>query len=276
MPVIPDMPEPPGTLVGISYACGSGMVHRADFEIRLNRNEIEYTNFWPMDIDIEEMQERTHVPITEAQWAELEALLLELYRGGHLEEAAGSSSKTDVSDVFILDGGAFTNLSLTWETGEGLVEIRYHWPSDRRVLTLIDLLQELADPQGREIVRYGAPELCRIYFSRRHRINNRRDYSFQLHWADYDTESEPYWELIYYLGKFGAVDQGHVRLEESDWDAFLAAAKDLQLEYFPETKQSDAYFECKLSYSDETYKKIELNQDTEEALKAFFFTLINP
>jgi len=79
-----------------------------------------------------------------------------------------------------------------------------------------------------------------------------------------------------YLGKYGAVDQGRVRLKESDWDAFLAAAEDLQLEYFPEAERSDAHFECKLSYSDEIYKKIELNQDTEEALKAFFFTLINP
>lgn len=276
MPVVPDIPQLPGTLVGVSYAHGSGMVHRADFRIRLNRNEIEYTDFWPMDIEIEEMQERSHVSISEDQWNEIEELLLELYRGGCLVETKASSVKSEGSDALILDGGDFTSLSLTWETEEGLVEVRYNWPSDRRVLTLIDLLQELADPQGREIVRYEAPELCRIYFSRRHRINNRRDYSFQLHWADYDTESEPYWELIYYLGKYGAVDQGRVRLEESDWDAFLAAAADLQLEYFPEAERSDAHFECKLSYSDETYQKIELNQDTEEALKAFFFTLINP
>ena len=53
--------------------------------------------------------------------------------------------------------------------------------------------QELAEPIGREIPRYEPPELCKIYFTRDHRINRKRDYSFQLHWTEY--EEAPHWEL---------------------------------------------------------------------------------
>jgi len=274
MPVVPDIPQLPGTLVGVSYAHGSGMVHRADFRIRLNRNEIEYTNFWPMDIEIEEMQERSHVSISEDQWNEIEELLLELYRGGCLVERETSSVKSEGSDALILDGGDFTSLSLTWETEEGLVEVRYIWPSDRRVLTLIDLLQELADPQGREIVRYERPEIHRIYFSKKHRFNHKNDFSFQLHWTEYDGE-DAHWELIYYLGKIGVGENGRIPLTEADWEAFLSLTEELQLEYFPETTKSDDWFTCKLSYTDDTSKSVALNKNTEEKLKAFFLNLLN-
>ena len=49
------------------------------------------------------------------------------------------------------------------------------------------------------------------YIDHSFRVNTKRDYSFQLHYTSYD-EVDPHWELIYYLGKHGEVDQGHLRL----------------------------------------------------------------
>jgi hypothetical protein len=205
----------------------------------------------------------------------LEAVILDLYQDGMLKAYQPKpDTKTDPVDAFVLDGGDYTDFSLVWETEDGPVETAYAWPSDRRILTLTALLRELADPQDREIIWYESPRLDEIYFTRKHRLNNKRDFSFQLHYTAYD-ELDPHWELIYYLGKHGAVDKGYIRLEQARWDAFLALAEQLQLEYFPEATKSNDFFTCQLSYTDEKYKHIVLNDETEQQLKQFFMDLID-
>lgn len=273
-PTVPDTPVPPGRLIGVAYATGGGMMAGEDFQIHVNREEIEHTEFWPYEY-ADEITVLEHIPITQQQWADVEAVILDMYQDGAIE-AYPVTSKPELPfmDAFILDGGDYTSFSLVWETEAGPVEIGCYWPSDRRVLTLTALLQELADPQGREIPRYESPRLDEIYFTRKYRLNNKRDFSFQLHYTAYD-ETDPHWELIYYLGKYGAVDNGHIRMEEAHWDAFLALAEQLQLEYFPEATRTDDFFTCQLSYSDEKYKHIVLNDETEEQLKQFFMNLIN-
>lgn len=62
-----------------------------------------------------------------------------------------------------MDGGDSTSLILTWSTEDGTRSIRYDPPNDRRIHTLIALLEELADPIGREIPRYAPPELSGFY-----------------------------------------------------------------------------------------------------------------
>ena len=272
-PVIPETPELPGTLVGVNYATGGGMMAHSEFHIILKRQEVEYTEFWPEDY-ADEMTVLEPVPITQQQWADVETVLLDLYLDGKLEAYHPKPEpENSFLDIFVLDGGDYTNLSLIWETADGTKEIGYYWPGDRRVLTLTDLLQELADPQGREITWYEAPRLKEIYFTRDHRVNTKRDYSFQLHYAEYD-ETDPHWELIYYLGKHGAVDNGYIRLTEADWNSFVAFSQELQLEYFPEQTKSDDYFKCHLLYTDDHYKNVVLNKETEELLKTYFMQLV--
>ena len=272
-PVIPETPELPGTLVGVNYATGGGMMAHSEFHIILNRQEVEYTEFWPEDY-VEDINVREHVPITQQQWIDVETVILDLYQDGVLEAYQPKPKpENNPMDAFILDGGDYTNLSLIWETADGTKEIGYRWPSDRRVLTLTGLLQELADPQGREITWYESPRLDEIYFTRDHRVNTKRDYSFQLHYTDYD-ETDPHWELIYYLGKHGEVDNGYLRLTEADWEAFVAFAEELKLEYFPTETKSNDRFRCTLYYTDDKSKSISLNKETEELLKTYFMNLV--
>ena len=274
-PTIPETPEPPGTLVGMSYATGSGMMARSEFYIRLNRQEIEATEFWPEDEYVENMQSCEHIPITEKQWADLEAVILELYLDGKLEACEPQPEpKNDPMDVFVLDGGDYTDLFLLWETADGTREIRYSCPGDRRVLTLTGLLQELADPQGREIPRYDKRQLNEIYMRREYRLNKGKNYSFQLHLVDFIEGQEPYWELIYYLGEWGVGPYGSVPLEDSAWDDFLTLAETTQLEYFPAQTKSDDRFRCTLYYTDESCRYILLNEKTEQVLYDFFMGLI--
>ena len=272
-PMIPETPVQPGTLVGVNYATGGGMMAGSEFLIRLNRQEIERAEFWPEEY-AEDMTVCEHVPITEQQWADVETLVLGMYQDGAIEAYQPAAvPENDFLDAFILDGGDYTTFSLVWQTESGTEEIGCYWPSDRRVVTLMDLLQELADPKGREIKWYESPHMDEIYFTRDHRINTKRDYSFQLHYTSYD-EVDPHWELIYYLGKHGAVSKGHVRLEEADWDNFVSFAEELQLEYFPKSTKSDKWFRCTLYYSDDTSRSILLNEETEQALYDYFMGLI--
>ena len=273
-PEVPETPVLPGTLIGVAYATGSGMMAHSEFHIRLNRQEVEYTEFWPEDQYVENIKAVEHIPITEQQWADVETVILDLYQDGMLEAYQPKPEpENSFLDMFVSDGGDYTNLSLVWQTEDGSVEQGYYWPNDRRVITLTDLLRELADPQGREINWYESPRLKEIYFTRDHRVNTKRDYSFQLHYADYD-ETDPHWELIYYLGKHGAVDNGYIRLTEADWDSFVAFSQELQLEYFPEQTKSDDGFKCHLLYTNDHYKNVVLNKETEELLKTYFMKLV--
>ena len=273
-PEAPETPVLPGTLIGVAYATCSGMMAHSEFMIRLNRQEIEYTEFWPEDEYVDDIRVREHVPVTEQQWADVESVILELYLEGLLvsyepSPAAGKES----SDLFVLDGGGYTNLSLVWQTEDGTKEIDYCWPSDRRMITLMDLWRELADPQNREIVRYESPRMDEIYFTRDHSVNTKRDYSFQLHYASYD-ETDPHWELIYYLGKHGEEGNGYLRLTEADWEDFVVFVEELKLEYFPTETKSNDRFRCTLYYTDDKSKSISLNKETEELLKTYFMNLV--
>lgn len=267
-PTVPEEKKSPGTLIGVRYSQSDPTIAGYDFSIDLTKHEIRSACFYPGELGGQAQMEKTQIPITEKQWEDVRTVIFDLYP--NMEEI--KESKADrPNDAFVLDGGDSTELFLVWQTQDGIEEIGYQCPSDRRVLTLTALLRELADPQGREITWYEAPQLHKIYFSRKHRVNTKRDYSFQLHWAEYGEEA-PCWELIYYLGKHGALGQGRLHLEQAHWDAFLDLAETLQLEYFPQT--SDARSTCRLNYTDETYKHIALNDVTEERLKQFFVDLI--
>lgn len=268
-PTVPEEKQPPGTLIGVRYSQSNPTVAGYDFSIDLTKHEIRSACFYPGELGGQEQMEKAQIPVTEKQWEDVQTVIFDLYPNMEEIEAGKNNHQ---NDAFMLDGGESSALCLIWETQDGIEEIGYQWPSDRRVLTLTALLRELADPQDREIIWYEAPQLNKIYFSRKYRVNTKRDFSFQLHWTAY--EEDPHWELIYYLGKHGALGQGRLHLEQAHWDAFLELAEQLQLEYFPEATKSDDRFTCQLSYTDEKYKHIVLNDETEEQLKEFFVDLI--
>ena len=77
---------PPGTLAGVTYSHASGMVARADFFIILSPQAIVETSYFPalapetaQDEDWYHPSVKKNVPITAAQWADVEQIILELY-----------------------------------------------------------------------------------------------------------------------------------------------------------------------------------------------------
>ncbi len=151
---------PPGTLTGVTYSHTSGMVARADFAITLSPEAILETSYYPaLDPDTAEDEDWYHpstkenVPITAAQWSDVEQIILELYP--LMEPIPENRREVKLPPgIEVMDGGDSTSLILTWSTEDGTRSIRYNPPNDRRIHTLIALLEELADPIGREIPGY--------------------------------------------------------------------------------------------------------------------------
>ena len=115
------------------------------------------TSYYPaLDPDTAEDEEWYHlstkenVPITAAQWSDVEQIILELYP--LMEPIPENRREVKLPPgIEVMDGGDSTSLILTWSTEDGTRSIRYNPPNDRRIHTLIALLEELADPIGQEI-----------------------------------------------------------------------------------------------------------------------------
>ena len=152
---------PPGILTGVTYSHTSGMVARADFAITLSPEAILETSYYPaLDPDTAEDEDWYHpstkenVPITVAQWSDVEQIILELYP--LMKPVPKRRREVKLPPwIQVMDGGDRTSLILTWNTQNGTQNIRYYYPNDRRFHTLITLLKELANPIGREIPRYN-------------------------------------------------------------------------------------------------------------------------
>lgn len=140
---------PPGTLAGISYHFSSGMVRGQDFSITLSTQAIVETTYWPSP-DAEPVTKKD-VPITEAQWSDVEQIILELYPEMKPvpEKRFGDKILSLVArSLNVRDGGDSASLTLTWNTESGTRNIRYYKPNDYRFHTLIELLKELVDSIG--------------------------------------------------------------------------------------------------------------------------------
>ena len=229
---------PPGTLTGVTYSHTSGMVARADFAITLSPEAILETSYYPAlapdtaeDEDWYHPSTKENVPITAAQWSDVEQIILELYP--LMEPIPENRREVKLPPgIEVMDGGDSTSLILTWSTEDGTRSIRYDPPNDRRIHTLIALLEELADPIGREIPRYATPELSGFYMGQSGALFS-KDYSFQFDRGP----SVVYGEDAPYILRARFTPSGRKQeiwsdwaVSDEEWDAFTAFAEEIRLE----------------------------------------------
>ena len=266
---------PPGTLTGVTYSHTSGMVARADFAITLSPVAILETSYYPaLDPDTAEDEEWYHpstkenVPITAAQWSDVEQIILELYP--LMEPIPENRREVKLPPgIEVMDGGDSTSLILTWSTENGAQYIHYYPPNDRRIQTLIALLEELADPIGREIPRYAPPELSGFYMGQSGTIFS-KDYSFQFD----QGSSDVYGEDAPYILRARFTPPGQQQeiwrdwaVPDEEWDAFAAFVEEIDLE-----EQLDGRTEkpaCTLYYSDGKQQQKKLDQETAKQIRAY-------
>lgn len=270
---------PPGILTGVTYSHTSGMVARADFAITLSPEAILETSYYPaLDPDTAEDEDWYHpstkenVPITVAQWSDVEQIILELYP--LMEPIPENRREVKLPPgIEVMDGGDSTSLILTWSTKDGTRSIRYDPPNDRRIHTLIALLEELADPIGRDIPRYTPPVLCGIrmeqsgtLFSKAYVFALGRDASAP------EGEEAPYT----YRARFSRFGQPPVRLRQQKvpaalWEDFAAFAAKIGLE-----GQTTALWEkpcCTLYYADGSHKRKKLDKETAAQIREYLENL---
>lgn len=263
---------PPGELVGLTYNRTRGTVAGEDFFIALSSEEVVSTVYWPSDYSAFE-NTKEHIPISREQWAEVEQVVLELYP--LMNELSDSDGDTDGlwPEIEVLDGGDSDTLTLTWDTGSGTQTTEYSWPNDRRVLTLTALLEELAEPTGREIPRYDPPELCGIYIGHSY-WRHSKDYSFNLNPDSKSDDPENPGYILY--ARFHITGEGDsvsytLTVPDEEWEAFKEFAQELELENCPDGKAEKPY--CTLYYSDGKQQRKELDANTEKQLRQYLTEL---
>ena len=180
-------PDPmPGKFVGIKFEYSGGSMNFAtEFDIDVNPAEIVYTSFWDLDKTRDGMITKEHIAITNDQWSDVEKAVTDLWNNGKWQAIPEEilNRKPSRSDEYELDGGDYSRWYLTFETDNGTETIQYYNPSDRRVITLSDVLKEIADPKGRKIEWFEEPYVTGVYY-----WNNSSDYSFQCTRQDADSD----------------------------------------------------------------------------------------
>ena len=150
---------PPGTLTGVMYGCSGGMTVRNDFFIWLSPDAIVETFYYPEEppkgVGWHDQFEKEDVPITAEQWADVEQVVLELYPLMKPKPEPRIDLWSSLGRWLggVKDEVSSSSITLIWDTEEGEQRIKYASPNDKRISTLVALLQELADPIGREIPR---------------------------------------------------------------------------------------------------------------------------
>lgn len=270
---------PPGTLTGVTYSHTSGMFARMDFFITLSPQAILKTSYYPalepesaQDEDWYHPSVKENVPISAAQWADVEQIVLELYP--LMKPVPEQRHEVKLPSWFdIRDGGDTNDLILTWNTEDENRSISYYMPDDRRIHTLIALLQELADPIGREIPRYDPPELIGFYISQSETLFS-QEYSFQLTRGPSLVYGEEAPYILYSRFTPPGRDQALWRdwtVPDALWDDFAALAREIGLENQPDGRSEKLC--CTLYYSDGKQQSKKVDRETAEQIREYFTEL---
>ena len=152
----------PGTLIGIHYDRTNGSVANDEFHIYVTpynfvaeympKNEDE----WIYDeVTLGYVMTEKTGNVTEEQWKAIEETVLAVYPEIAPKEIKESFfrklMKKFIEEPTVLDGADYTNISLEWKSEGGIITEKVSDPNGMNGYRLYLLLQELADPIGREI-----------------------------------------------------------------------------------------------------------------------------
>ena len=152
----------PGTLVGIHYNITNGSVANADFYIYVTPYNFvaeympENPDEWVYDeVTLGYVMTEKSGDVTEEQWKDIKETVLAVYPEIVPKEMKESFfrklMKKFIEEPTVLDGADYTEISLEWKTEDGIITEKVSDPNGTNGYRLYLLLQELADPIGREI-----------------------------------------------------------------------------------------------------------------------------
>ena len=189
------------TLVGVEYYTVNGMMYGADLHLTIRNDRIVYARYFdpaPEDEASEEREDyktKEDTAISREEWQTLrEAIepLLPLLKEVVPKKTDGVLEKSK-DYIFATDGPNGSGFYLTWQREDGTEErAQYFIPNDRRFSTVLTIMEEIANPIGREIVYYDPPELNGIYMKNHSGIfSKKKQYSYQLTFDTALPDEEP-------------------------------------------------------------------------------------
>ena len=252
---------------------GGSMNYHSEFEIEADSEEIIRTAYWDGNyfdeeestkketlakIDSsfrtsspDEMTVREHIPMSSVLW---NALTEETE---YLKEQLRPVKKNDLPklpdpDMFVLDGGDYQRLYLTWDIDGSEQTVQYYSPSGNRWYSVMAILHEMARPVGRDLCRIGETVITEFFLKA-------PEYSYQITPV---KDSDDYYFFVY--GDKSDKD----RVTREQWLTVREFLNGLDVSDFGSGKYEDKYF-LRLNYNDGINKNLEINKNLAEQIREY-------
>ena len=261
-------------LKNIRYeSSGGSMNYHSEFEIEASADEIARAAYWDgyyfgteessereklTDIDNsfrtsapDEMTVREHITMDKKLWT---ALTEEME---YLKEQLKPVEKTRLPikpdpDMFVLDGGDYQHLYLTWETDGNEQTEQYYCPSGDRWYSVMAILHEMSRPIGRDLRRIGETVMTEFYLDTPKYsyqitpIRNSDEYYFFVHGDESDKSKVTYDEWLIVRDFLDRLDVSEFKLR----------------------KHKDKFY-LRLNYNDGINKNLKINKETAEQIREY-------
>lgn len=257
---------------------GGSMNYHSEFEIEASSDEIISIAYWDgyyfgteestqqetlrrIDSSFrtsapDDMTVREHIPMDKMLWTalteEMEYLKVQLKP----VETHKLPIKPD-PDMFVLDGGDYQRLYLTWETGGDEQTTQYYCPSGNRWYSVMAVLHEMARPVGRDLHRIGETVITEFFLKA-------PKYSYQITPI---KDSKEY----YFFVHGDKLDKSRISYDE--WLTVRDFLKGLDVSGFGSGKYEDKYF-LRLNYNDGINKNLEINKKIAEQIREYLQKLL--
>ena len=253
---------------------GGSMNYHSEFEIEANTDEVIRTCYWSdhaysiseqnaareqlsetdnsyrTDAGTDGMTVREHIPMDNKLW---NALFEEIgYLRPQLRPVDKMKVTVPLADMFVLDGGDYTRLYLTWEKDGSEKTVQYYSPSGNRWSSVIAILHEMVRPLGRDLHRIGETRITGAFL-------NAPKYSYQLTPVSNDTD---YYFFVH--GDSSPLD----RISREQWLIIREYLNGIDISGFGKGKYEDKYY-LRLNYNDGINKNLEINKKTAEDIRGF-------
>ena len=275
------------TLVGAEYHTVNGMMYGADLHLTIRNDRIVYARYFDpareeeTSAEREDYKTKEDTAISREEWQTLqEAIepLLPLLKEVVPKKPDGVLEKSK-DYIFATDGPNESGFYLTWQREDGTEErTQYFIPNDRRFSTVLTIMEEIANPIGREIVYYDPPELNGIYMKNHGGFfSKKKHYSYQLTFdtalPDEEPLTQPRWRLNAYYYQDGVEEGKHALVTEQIWKPVQKICEDLELDQCPSAAWDDKV-NVTLYYTDGKYQIVRPDKQTMEALRVYFDELV--
>lgn len=251
---------------------GGAMNFHSEFELEASADEVIRTSYWKdfvfdrveQESTREKLDEidnsyrtnagaealivREHIPMDKELW---DALSEEMeYLKEQLEPIKSKPAFSLPKDVFVLDGGDYTRIYLTWEDGDEEKTAQYCAPNGRRWSAVIDILHEMARPLGRDLHRIGKTQLADM-------LLKAPEYSYQISPIQGGSD--------YYFFVHG--DKSPInKLTSKQWSAVRDSLNGMDFSKFGPGKYECKHY-LKLGYNDGITKHLEIDNETAERIR---------